>query len=48
MLAHMILGALSEAAMAIARSSHPKKILKDALRELDALLDGLTRRKSTD
>src|SRR5437763_1460220 len=29
MLAHMILGALSEAAMAIARSPHPKKVLKD-------------------
>jgi hypothetical protein len=34
--------------MAIARSGHPKKILKDALRELDALLDGLARRPSTD
>lgn len=48
MLAHMILGALSETAMAIVRSDHPKKILKDALRELDTLLDGLTRRSSMD
>jgi AcrR family transcriptional regulator len=44
MLAHMILGALSEAAMAIARSPHPKKVLKDALREFDHLLEGLTRK----
>jgi hypothetical protein len=44
MLAHMILGALSEAAMAIARSPHPKKVLKDALREFDILIDGVTRR----
>jgi hypothetical protein len=44
MLAHMILGALSEAAMAIARSPHPKKVLKDALREFDILIDGMTGR----
>ena len=44
MLAHMILGALSEAAMAIARSPHPKKVLKDALREFDLLIEGVTRR----
>lgn len=48
MLAHMILGALSEAAIAIAISAHPKKILKDALRELDSLIEGLTRRSRTD
>lgn len=42
MLAHMILGALSEAAMAIARSPHPRKVLKDALGEFDRWLDGLT------
>ena len=47
MLAHMILGALSEAAMAIARSPHPKKVLKDALREFDILIEGLTRRPVT-
>jgi AcrR family transcriptional regulator len=44
MLAHMLLGALSEAAMAIAMSAHPRKILKDALRELDTLMEGLARR----
>ena len=44
MLAHMILGALSEAAMAIARSPNPKKVLKDALREFDSLIDGMTAR----
>ncbi len=44
MLAHMILGALSEAAMAIARSAHPRKVLKDALREFDILIDGVTGR----
>ena len=44
MLAHMILGALSEAAMAIARAPQPKKVLKDALREFDALIEGVTRR----
>jgi AcrR family transcriptional regulator len=44
MLAHMILGALSEAAMAIARSPHPKRVLKDALREFDLLIEGLTRK----
>jgi hypothetical protein len=47
MLAHMILGALSEAAMAIARSPHPKKVLKDALREFDILIDGVTRHAGT-
>ena len=35
MLAHMILGALSEAAMAIARAPQPKKVLKEALAEFD-------------
>jgi AcrR family transcriptional regulator len=44
MLAHMILGALSEAAMAIARSPHPRKVLKDALREFDILIEGVTGR----
>ena len=44
MLAHMILGALSEAAMAIARAPQPKKVLKDALREFDMLIAGVTRR----
>ena len=43
MLAHMILGALSEAAMAIARAPQPKKVLKDALREFDLLIEGVTR-----
>ncbi|WP_157793699.1 MULTISPECIES: hypothetical protein [Bradyrhizobium] len=47
MLAHMILGALSEAAMEIARSPHPKKVLKDALREFDILIDGVTRHAGT-
>jgi len=47
MLAHMILGALSEAAMAIARAPQPKKVLKEALAEFDRLLAGLTR-KDTD
>lgn len=44
MLAHMILGALSEAAMAIARAPQPKKVLKEALAEFDRLLEGLTRK----
>ena len=45
MLAHMILGALSEAAMAIARAPQPKKVLKEALAEFDLLIDGLTRKR---
>jgi len=44
MLAHMILGALSEAARALARSPHPKEVLKDGLREFDILIEGVTRR----
>lgn len=44
MLAHMILGALSEAAMAIARAPQPKKVLREALAEFDRLLEGLTRK----
>ena len=43
MLAHMILGALSEAAMAIARAA-AEKVLKEALAEFDRLLEGLTRK----
>lgn len=43
MLAHMILGALSEAAMAIARAPQPRKVLKDALAEFDRMLEGLAR-----
>ena len=46
MLAHMILGALSEAAMAIARAPQPKKVLKEALAEFDLLLEGLTRKNA--
>jgi AcrR family transcriptional regulator len=45
MLAHMILGALSEAAMAIARAPQPKKVLKEALAEFDLLIEGLTRKR---
>jgi hypothetical protein len=44
MLAHMILGALSEATMAIARAPQPKKVLKEALREFDLLIEGVTQR----
>lgn len=43
MLAHMILGALSEAAMAIAHAPQPRKVLGEALAEFDRLLEGLTR-----
>ena len=39
----MILGALSEAAMAIGRAPQPKKVLKEALGEFDRMLEGLTR-----
>ena len=46
MLAHMILGALSEAAMAIARAPQPKKVLKEALAEFNRLLEGLMRKNS--
>jgi AcrR family transcriptional regulator len=42
-LASMLLGALSESAMAIARSSQPKKTLKEALRELDNFLNSITK-----
>jgi AcrR family transcriptional regulator len=45
-LAHMMLGALSEAAMAIARAPQPKKVLKEALAEFDCLLEGLTRKNA--
>jgi len=43
-LAHMMLGALSECAMAIARSQSPKTTLKEATRELDTLLDAIAKR----
>jgi AcrR family transcriptional regulator len=41
MLARMMLGALSEAATAIALSTTPKKTLREAQRELDTLLEAI-------
>lgn len=42
-MANMLLGAISQCAMAIARSSRPKKLLAEAKQDVDRLLDGLAR-----
>jgi hypothetical protein len=46
LLAHILLGALTEAAMVIARSPHPAKARKDAERALASVLAGWRRETS--
>jgi hypothetical protein len=40
-LAHLVMGALTEAAMLIARAEHPRRELASVTAEIDALLDGM-------
>ena len=43
MLAHLVMGALTEASMMLARAPHPRRELAAVTTEIDALLDGMRR-----
>ena len=46
-LAHLVMGALTEAAMLIARAEHPRRARASVTEEIDALLDGMRDAPST-